>query len=351
MQIDKDKMRAFMGKMIGDMGAAAGASLVVLGDKLGLFKGLAIGGAQTSQELADRTSTHERYVREWASAQAAAGYIEYDASSDTFSMTPEQIAVLADESSKMYSVGGFYGILANGIDEPLITEAFRTGEGVPWGDHHECLFCGTAKFFRPGYEGNLLSAWIPSLDGVEDKLKNGAKVADVGCGHGHSTMILAKNFPNSTFVGFDYHAPSVGEANVTAKGKNLKNLSFEVATAKEYPGTDYDVVAFFDCLHDMGDPQGACEHVLKSLKSDGHLMLVEPFANDNLEDNLNPIGRMYYSFSTMVCTPNSLSQEVGLGMGAQAGEKRLSEVILSAGFKECRKAMSTDFNLIIEARP
>ncbi len=266
-------------------------------------------------------------------------------------MSPEQIAVFADPDSPTCMIGGFYAISSMCIDEPKVTHAFQSGEGLPWGEHHECLFCGTEKFFRPGYKMNLVSQWLPALDGVVQKLERGAKVADVGCGHGASTLVMAEAFPRSTFVGFDFHDESIRHANHLAQEAKLPNLRFEVATAKHFPGADYDLVAFFDCLHDMGDPVGAAAHTRQALKPDGTLMLVEPFAHDQLADNLNPIGRMFYCFSTMVCTPASISQEVGLALGAQAGETRLREVVTAAGFASLRRATETPFNLILEAKP
>lgn len=350
-EINEEKMGEFMGKMLTDMGAAAGASLILVGDQLGLYKTLHKYGPFTSQQLADATETTERYVREWLAAQAVAGYVTYNAADQTFSMSPEQAAVFADEDSPFYSVGGFYGICSLAIDEPKLTQAFKTGEGIGWGDHHECLFCGTAKFFRPGYKANLVSEWIPALDGLHEKLQQGGKAADVGCGHGVSTLIMAEAYPNSEFIGYDFHGPSVEAANAHAKEAGLSNVSFHEASAKTYHGSEYDLVTFFDCLHDMGDPVGACKHVLSTLKPDGHLMLVEPFAGDSLEENINPVGRVYYNFSTAVCTPASISQEVGLALGAQAGQKRLGDVVTEGGFTRYRRATETAFNLILEARP
>ena len=350
MPVDSAKLEKFLGKMIGDMGAAASASLVVLGEKLGLYKALAANGPLSSTGLAETTGTTERYVREWLAAQAAGGYVQHDSATGKFSMTAEQAAVFADEDSPAFLVGGFHGIASMFLDEPKITKAFRTGEGVAWGEHSECLFCGTEKFFRPGYLANRTSEWIPALHGVEEKLQRGAKVADVGCGHGVSTIVMAKAFPNSRFIGFDFHEPSVARATELAKESGVDNVSFEVATAKDYPGQDYDLVAFFECLHDMGDPVGASAHVLQSLGAGGTWMIVEPFAHDELERNLNPIGRMYYSFSTMICTPVSVSQEVGLALGAQAGERKLREVVTSGGFTRFRRATETPFNLVLEAK-
>jgi SAM-dependent methyltransferase len=351
MSVNEITLQEFMGKMVGDMGAAIGAALVLIGDKLGLYKTLAQCGPLTAQQLAERTGTTERYVREWLSAQAASGYVEYHAETRTFSMTPEQAAVFADEDSPVFACGGFYSIASVIADEPKITEAFRTGAGVGWEDRHPCLFCGSANFYRPGYRVHLTSSWIPVLDGVQEKLTRGGRVADVGCGHGHSTLLMAEAFPNTQFMGFDIHAPSIEVARRLAREAGLPNIRFEVATAKTYPGRNYDLVTFFDCLHDMGDPAGAAQHVFSSLDEDGTWLLVEPFAHDTLEKNLNPISRVYYGFSTTVCTPASLAQEVGTGLGAQAGEARLREIVTSGGFTRFRRATETPLNLILEARP
>jgi SAM-dependent methyltransferase len=349
--VENVKLEEFIGKMINDMGAATSAALVLLGNKLGLYQALAADGPVDSVELAERTGTTERYVREWLAAQAASGYIQHHAATGKFSMTAEQVAVLADEESPTYLAGGYHGIASLYLDEPKITDAFRTGNGVAWSDHSECLFCGTEKFFRPGYISNLAAEWIPALEGVREKLERGAKVADVGCGHGVSTAVMAKAFPKSQFTGFDFHGPSVVRAREVSAETGVSNVSFEVAAAKTFPGKDYDLVTFFDCLHDMGDPVGAAAHVRQALRSDGTWMIVEPFAHDELERNLNPIGRMYYSFSTMICTPASISQEVGLALGAQAGEKRLRDVVEGGGFTRFRRATETPFNLVLEARP
>lgn len=346
-----EKLKAFLEKMVGDMGAAASAPLVIIGDRLGLYKALDQHGPLSSQELAEKTGAHERYLREWLAAQAASGYISYDADSQKFHLSTEQKAVFADENSPMNMTGGFYSVASIMNDEPKITEAFRTGEGVGWHEHHDCLFCGTAKFFRPGYLAHITQEWIPSLNGTLDVLHRGAKVADVGCGYGVSTLIMAREFPHSQFYGFDYHEKSIHQARENARKSGLKNVFFETAAAKNFPGHDYDVIAFFDCLHDMGDPVGAVAHARQALKPDGVLMIIEPYAEDEMEKNFNPVGRLYYSFSTMVCTPASLSQEVRLGLGAQAGEKRLRDVVTQGGFRHFRRATQTPFNLVLEARP
>jgi SAM-dependent methyltransferase len=349
---DPAKLDAFMGKMIHDMGAAASAALVVLGDRLGLYRALADAGPLTPAGLARRTGTAERYVREWLAAQAASGYVEYRPDDGTYAMTPEQAFALADEQSPAF-VPGFYESVASLFkDEPKIREAFKTGRGVGWHEHSPCLFRGTERFFRPGYAAHLVGEWLPALDGVVAKLQRGATVADVGCGHGASAVVMARAFPRSTFVGFDYHAPSVERATAAAREAGVDgNCRFEVAAAKEFPGAGYDLVAFFDCLHDMGDPVGAARHVRRSLAPDGTWLVVEPNAADTVEGNLNPVGRVFYAASTMICVPASLSQEVGLALGAQAGEARLRDVITQGGFTRFRRAAQTPFNLVFEARP
>jgi 2-polyprenyl-3-methyl-5-hydroxy-6-metoxy-1,4-benzoquinol methylase len=337
--------------MVGDLGAVATGALVLLGDRLGLYKAMQDGKPVTAAQLAQRTGTHERYVREWLAAQAAAGYVDYDAGTDRFFLSAEQATVFADEDSPAFMAGAFEVLAALWIDEPKVTEVFRSGRGLAWHDHSACLFRGTERFFRPGYNANLVAAWLPALDGVVEKLQQGAHVADVGCGHGASTVVMARAFPNSRFTGFDYHAPSIDRARKAANEAGVGgNTSFEVAPARSFPGT-YDLVTFFDCLHDMGDPVGAAAHVRQSLAPDGTWMIVEPFAHDHLAGNLNPVGRVYYAASTMVCTPASLAQEVGLGLGAQAGEVRLRQVITAGGFTRLRRAAETPFNMVLEARP
>ncbi|MGG5822969.1 class I SAM-dependent methyltransferase [Falsiroseomonas sp. HW251] len=347
---DQDKLNAMLGRMVGDLGSIATGALVLLGDRLGLFKAMQNGKPVTASELASRTGTHDRYVREWLSAQAAAGYVDYDAAAERFSLNPEQATIFANEDSPAFMGGAFEVFAALWIDEPKVADAFRTGRGVGWHDHSACLFRGTERFFRPGYNANLVSSWLPALDGVIEKLQRGARVADVGCGHGASTVVMAKAFPNSQFFGFDYHSDSIARAKQAAADAGVTgNTSFEVAPAKRYPGT-YDLVAFFDCLHDMGDPAGAAGHVRQSLTPDGTWMIVEPFAHDRLCDNLNPVGRVYYAASTMICTPASLSQEVGFGLGAQAGEYRLRQVVAAGGFTRFRRVAETPFNMVLEAR-
>lgn len=349
---DPARLESFMGKMVGDMGAAATASLVILGDRLGLYKALADAGPSTSAELANKTDTHERNVREWLAAQAAAGYVDYDSKSSRFSLSPEQAMVFADEGGPAFMAGGFEVLSSMFMDADKVAGAFKTGKGLGWHEHHNCLFSGTERFFRPGYVANLVSSWIPALDGVEAKLKAGASVADVGCGHGASTIVMAQAYPNSRFTGFDYHAPSIERARNAAEAAGLSDrVKFETASAKNYPGENYDLTCIFDALHDMGDPVGAARHIRERLAPDGTWMLVEPFAHDEMTDNLNPVGRLFYAASTMVCTPASMSQEVGLGLGAQAGEARLKKVCDEAGFTRFRRATETPFNLIFEVRP
>ena len=348
MAIDQAKLNALLGRAVVDIGANFHAALVVTGDKLGLFRALRDHGPTTSGDLAKRTNTHERYVREWLSAMAAGGYVGYESASEEFSLSEEQALALIDADLP----GAFLLAQATVKSEPRITEAFRSGKGVGWHEHDPGLFEGTERFFRPGYAVNLVPSWIPALEGVQAKLEKGGRVADVGCGHGSSTILMAKAFPASRFVGFDYHDRSIDWARETAKREGLGDrVSFEVASSKDYPGTGYDLVAFFDSLHDMGDPVGIGRHVRRSLGTDGTWLLVEPFAHDRLEENLNPVGRMYYAASTMLCTPNSLAQEVGAALGAQAGEGRLKRVATEAGFTRFRRAAETPFNLVFEARP
>jgi SAM-dependent methyltransferase len=349
--VTEEQVNEFVHKALGDLGSALTAALVVIGDKLGLYKAMAGAGPLSSEDLGGRTNTNERLVREWLSAQAAAGYVTYDPPTQRYELPPAHAAALADEDSPACVLGGFQGMTAAMKAEPKVTEAFRNGGGVGWQEHDCGLFQGTERFFRPGYNAHLVDEWIPALDGVREKLEAGARVADVGCGHGASTIIMAQAFPRSTFVGYDFHPASVEAARQRAAEAGMSDrVTFEVASAKDFPGT-YDLVACFDCLHDMGDPAGAAAHVLSALTPDGTWLLVEPFAGDTVEENLNPLGRVFYSVSTLVCTPASLSQEVGTALGAQAGEARLGNVVTSAGFTRFRRATQTPFNLVLEARP
>jgi SAM-dependent methyltransferase len=351
-QIDEAALEAFMGQAVTDMGAIISAPLFLIGEKLGLYRAMAGAGPLTSEEVAERSGSAERMVREWLRNQAAGGYIAYDPETDRYTLSDEHALALADEDSPFYILGVYESIASLYADEDRILEAFRTGEGMGWHEHDHRLFRGTERFFRPGYRAHLVDEWIPALEGVSEKLEAGAKVADVGCGHGASTVIMAQAFPNSEFFGFDYHPESIERARAIADEAGVGDrITFEVAAAKDYPGTDYDLVCVFDCLHDMGDPAGASSHICKSLKSDGTWMIVEPFANDRVEDNLNPVGRVFYGASTVICTPASLDQEVGLALGAQAGEARLAEVIKEGGFSDVRRATETPFNLVLEARP
>ncbi|MGC2214327.1 MAG: class I SAM-dependent methyltransferase [Silvibacterium sp.] len=348
---DMDKLNAFLGRFVTDLGAAVHTGMVVIGENLGLYKALAE-GPMSSAELAKKTGTDERYLREWLASQAAGGYITYDEKTKKFSLDPEQAFTLANEDSPAYLPGAFELALASLAAVPRITECFRTGAGMGWGEHVDGVFHGCEKFFRPGYAANLVSAWIPALNGVKEKLEAGAKVADIGCGKGASTRLMAKAFPKSQFVGFDYHDKSIEGARESASREGLSDrVTFTVSKAKDFPGKDYDFITVFDCLHDMGDPVGAAKHVRQSLAKDGAWMIVEPFANDQMTDNLNPLGRVYYGFSTLLCTPCSRSQEVALCLGAQAGEARIREVVTSAGFTRFRRATETPFNIVYEARP
>jgi SAM-dependent methyltransferase len=351
-QIDQAKLDEFMGRFVADLGATMSAALIVIGDRLGLYRAMVGGEPVSAEELAQRTGTDGRYVREWLSNQAAGGYVSYDPERDAFFLSPEQSLALAQEGSPAFVPGAFQLATALIKDEEKIATAFETGRGVGWHEHHHDLFAGTERFFRPGYAANLVASWIPALDGVQSKLEAGGRVADVGCGHGASTILMAQAFPNSSFVGFDYHRASVERARELASEAGVeRRVSFEVTTSKEYPGDAYDLVAMFDCLHDMGDPVGAAAHVLQTLSADGTWMIVEPYAGDRLEDNLNPVGRVFYGASTLVCTPASRDQEVGLALGAQAGEARLREVVTGGGFTRFRRAAETPFNIVLEARP
>jgi SAM-dependent methyltransferase len=347
--MDEARLHEFMGRLVGDMGGAAMMASVMVGDELGLYRAMAGAGWLTSEELADKTGCQRRLMREWLNAQAASGYVEY--ADNRFRLPDEQAMALADEDSPVYVAGGT-GLLASlFLDKDKILAAMRGDGGLSWGEHHPCMFAATERFFRPGYRANLVTSWLPALDGVVAKLEQGARVADIGCGHGASTIVMAQAFPHSQFLGVDFHAPSVETATRRAADAGVSgNVRFVLGNAKSYQDKDFDLICFFDCLHDMGDPVGAATYARKALRPDGTVLLVEPFANDRIEENMNPVGRLFYAASAFVCTPNSLSQEVGLGLGAQAGESRLRDVFSQAGFTRFRRAAETPFNLILEAR-
>jgi SAM-dependent methyltransferase len=350
--LDPDKLNQLLHQAVVDMGAAMQSTLIVIGDRLGLYRAMADCTPVSAAELARRTGTNERYVREWLNAHAAGNYVEYDPATDTYSMTPEQSFALAQDDTAVH-LPGFYHMLASCMkDEEKLTDIFRTGKGFGWHEHEKGLFEGCERFFRPSYLANLTTNWIPALEGVEAKLKSGARVADIGCGHGASTLLMAKTYPNSEFFGFDYHDGSIEHAtNQAAAARCTDRVHFDAAPAKSFPGKNYDFVACFDCLHDMGDPAGAAAHVRQSMANDGTWMIVEPMAGDDIVSNLNPVGRIYYSASTLLCVPASRSQEVGLGLGAQAGEKRIRQVVTEGGFTQFRRVTETPFNMVFEARP
>jgi SAM-dependent methyltransferase len=348
--VDESRLAEFMGKLVTDLGGAAMTASIIVGDELGLYRALADGEPVTAEDLAAKTGCHARLVREWLNAQAAAGYVEY--ADGSYRLPEEQAMALADPDSPVFVAGGAITLATMFIDLDKQLAAMRGDGAVPWGDHHPSMFAGTEKFFRPGYRAHLVPTWLPALDGVVPKLEAGAKVADVGCGHGASTVIMAEAFPASSFFGFDFHGPSVETARRRAADAGVADrVRFEQASASGYDEKGFDLVCFFDCLHDMGDPVGAARHAREALGEDGTVLLVEPYAGDRVEDNVTPVGRLFYAASTFVCTPNSLSQEVGLGLGAQAGEARLGEVFKEAGFTRFRRATETPFNLILEARP
>jgi SAM-dependent methyltransferase len=349
--LDETRLEEFLGLMVGDMSAAMGCMMTRIGERTGLYRALAGAGWLSSDEVAERAGCDRRYVREWLSSQAAGGYVEYDAEADRFRLPDEHAVALADEDSPFNMLGAFDLFASLWADEDRFVDAFRTGDGIGWHEHDHRLFSGTERFFRPGYKTHLVAEWIPALDGVEDKLKSGAKVADVGCGHGASTVIMADAYPNSTFVGYDYHGESIARARQVAADTGVGDrCTFEVATAQDFAGTGFDLVCNFDCLHDMGDPVGAARHTASALAPGGTYMIVEPMAGDSLADNLNPVGRMYYGASAVVCTANALSQEPRLALGAQAGEPALREVLEQAGFSHVRRAAETPFNMVLEAR-
>ncbi len=351
-QVDGDKLMQFVFRAVDEVGATLNTALVVMGDRLGLYRALAEAGPLSPAELAERTETAERYVREWLNAQAAGGFVVYDPDSGRYTLPPEQAVALTDPDSPAYLPGFFQIALGSVLDSPKIVEAARSGAGFGWHEHVHDVHEGCERFFRPGYNANLTAGWLPALDGVVAKLERGARVADVGCGHGASTILMAQAFPNSTFVGSDYHDGSIETAHRHAREAGLTaRVRFETAPAAAYSGTGYDLVTMFDCLHDMGDPAGAARHVRRTLQPDGTWMIVEPQAGDRVEENFNPVGRAYYSFSTLLCTPASLSQEAGLALGAQAGEARIRDVVTAGGFTRFRRIAETPFNLVFEARP
>jgi SAM-dependent methyltransferase len=351
-EVDGDKLMQFVLRAVDEVGATLNTALVVMGDKLGLYRALADSEGLTPGELAQRAGTAERYTREWLNAQAAGGYVDYDPDSGRYRLPPEQAVALTDATSPAYLPGFFQVALGSVIDSPKIVEVARSGAGVGWHEHVHDVHEGCERFFRPGYNAHLTAEWLPALEGVVEKLERGALVADIGCGHGASTILMAQAFPESTFVGSDYHGGSIETARSRAQEAGVADrVRFEVEPAAAYGGTGYDLVTTFDCLHDMGDPVGASRHVLGTLKPDGTWMIVEPYAGDRIEDNLNPVGRAYYGFSTLLCTPASLSQEVGLALGAQAGEARIRDVVQAGGFTRFRRAAETPFNLVYEARP
>ncbi|MDB5524970.1 MAG: SAM-dependent methyltransferase PhcB [Rhizobium sp.] len=348
MEMNIEKLHALLGTVVNELGAAQNAALVIIGEELDLYRKMAGAGLVSAGQLAEATGTRQRYIEEWLAAQAASGFVEYDRETGKFHLSPEQAAVFAVDESPANVIGGFQALEAVYADRSKLAHAFRNGGGVSWTDRCNCMFCGTDRFFRPGYKANLIDNWLPSLDGVIEKLERGALVADVGCGFGSSTILMAEAFPKSRFVGIDFHAYSIDHANKHAK--RLDNLRFETASAQDFPGQDFDLVTMFDALHDMGDPIGAVRHIGNALKPGGTLMLVEPMAGDRLEDNLHPIGRVFYAASANTCVPASLGQDVGAALGAQAGEKRLTEVLNTGGFAQVRRASETPFNMVLEAR-
>ena len=350
--LDPERLDALLSRAVVEFGATVNAALVVIGDRLGLYRALAEAEALTSTELAERTGTAERYVREWLNAQAASGYVEYDAASRRYALTPEQAAILADRPGPAFVGGGFQVALGAAAGLERIQEAFLTGAGMGWHEHSHDVFEGCERFFEPGYRANIIDAWIPALEDVHERLEAGGSVADLGCGHGVSSIVIAEGYPAAEVIGFDYHDESIAQARRRAEAAGVSDrVRFEVAAADAFPGAGYDLVVSFDCLHDMGDPVAVARHVRETLADDGTWMIVDPYAGDRVEDNLNPVGRAYYAFSTMLCTPNSRSQDGGLALGAQAGEARLREVVTAGGFTRFRRATETPFNLVLEARP
>lgn len=350
MNIDEQKLNSFLEHAVYDLSASYGGVMVSIGHKLGLYKTMAGAGRLSAREIADRAGCAPRYVREWLNSQVAGGYAEHYPEDDSYALSPEQAVVLADTDSPYFIPNAWNVAASMWLDEAKSLETFKTGNGLPWDAHDDRLFCGVAAFFRNGYQANLVPHWLPALDGVVERLEQGIRVADVGCGYGHSTIIMAKAFPNSTFYGFDYHQGSIDEARKLAIEEGVADrVHFEVANAKNYPDHQYGLICFFDCLHDMGDPVGAARHANTVLEESGSVMLVEPYAGDQVQDNINPIGRLYYSASTTMCCAHSLSEEVGLALGAQAGEARLAEVFRDAGFEHFHRATETPFNLVLQA--
>ncbi|RZV31752.1 MAG: class I SAM-dependent methyltransferase [Sphingomonadaceae bacterium] len=347
-QIDMGRVEELAGKVIGDVAGALSLYMAYLGDQAGVFEAMDGAGRLSVADLATRTGMNEKYLHQWLGSVSAAGYVSFHPDDDTFSITPEQALIFTREGQPACMQGFIQAVVSQYESHEKAVETFKSGKGRPWSDQTECCFCGTDRFFRPGYAANLTSEWIPALDGVEEKLRSGAKIADIGCGHGSSAILMAQAYPNSTVHGFDFHEPSIDEARRKAREAGVENVRFEVATAQDYGGDDFDLACIFDALHDMGDPVGAASHIRKTLKDDGTFMLVEPMAGDSMAENMHPLGQIFYAFSTTVCTPASLAQEVGLGLGAQAGQKRLTEVLEQAGFGKVRRASETPTNMVLE---
>jgi 2-polyprenyl-3-methyl-5-hydroxy-6-metoxy-1,4-benzoquinol methylase len=348
--MNEDKFNELLGKVLGDVSGAIGLLMSYIGDQAGVYKILEEAGPCTHEELAKKSGIDARYLREWLSSNAALGYVDYNPDKDTFSLSPEQAAIFAHEGEPTCMQGFFQAVVSQYEAHETAVDVFKTGRGRPWSEHSQCCFCGTDRFFRPGYAANLVQNWIPALDGVDAKLKAGGKIADIGCGHGSSTVLLAQSYPKATVHGFDFHAPSIEEAKAKAKAAGVTNVEFHTVAAKDFPGGDFDLACIFDALHDMGDPVGAASHIKQSLKPDGTFMVVEPLAGDSLGENLNVLAAIFYGFSTTICVPTSKSQEVGLALGAQAGEKRLTQVLNEAGFGQVRRATETPTNMVLEAR-
>lgn len=346
--IDETRLNELIGKVIGDVAGALSLYMAYLGDQAGVFTALDGAGRLTVRDLAAKTGLNEKYLHEWLGSVSAAGYVNHHAEDDTFSISPEQALVFTREGQPACMQGFIQAIVSQYEGHEKATATFKSGKGRPWGDHTQCLFCGTDRFFRPGYQANLIEHWIPALDGVDAKLKAGARVADIGCGHGSSTVLMAQAYPNSRIVGIDYHAPSIEEAKKKAAEAGVTNVEFQVATAQDFAGEGYDFACIFDALHDMGDPVGAARHIRETLAPGGVFMLVEPMAGDSMAENMNPLGQIFYAFSTTVCTPNSLSQPVGRGLGAQAGQRALTDVCREAGFTNVRRAAETPTNMVLE---